>query len=187
MGQYEQDNNTKNGKEDIAWQVLAVENGKVLIISERNLDIHLYNETKDAVTWETSSLRSWFNAEFWQTVFTTEEQGMIAETNLSNKDNPKYGTKGGNPTIDKTFLLSTEEVNQYFSDAESRRAQNTAYAISREVYGSDGYGWWWLRSPGYYDSFAAFVDENGNINEYGDGVKFGRKAIRPALWLNLPS
>lgn len=184
LGQYDQDTNTENGKEDIAWQVLAVENGKMLIISARNLDNQAYNESMDAVTWETSGLRSWLNATFLQTVFSIEEQGMIAETELSNQDNPRYGTKGGNPTIDKVFLLSIEEAERYFAEADSRKAQNTAFAISRYVYGSDDYGWWWLRSPGCFESFAVFVDENGHINEYGDG--YWGKAIRPVLWISLP-
>lgn len=83
-------------------------------------------------------------------------------------------------------MLSVEEANQYLTDNESRKPQITAYASSLGIYGGLEYSWWWLRSPGYYDTFAVFVDENGNINEYGDGGSWFAKAIRPALWLNLP-
>jgi hypothetical protein len=38
LGQYEQDNNTENGKEAILWQVLAVEDGRILVISRDGLD-----------------------------------------------------------------------------------------------------------------------------------------------------
>ncbi len=57
-GQYDQDTNPENGMEDIAWQVLAMENGKMLLLSERNLDNQAYNEGQEAVTWETSRLRA---------------------------------------------------------------------------------------------------------------------------------
>jgi len=38
FGTYEQDNDTTNGKEDIKWLVLAKENNRVLVISDKALD-----------------------------------------------------------------------------------------------------------------------------------------------------
>jgi hypothetical protein len=39
------------------------------------------------------------------------------ETRITDYNNPWYGTKWGNPTIDRIFLLSTSEVVQYFGDS----------------------------------------------------------------------
>ena len=44
--------------------------------------------------------------------------------------------------------------------------------------------WWWLRSPGYYQNYVAFVDIFGDVCEYGNGVYIDN-AVRPALKLNL--
>lgn len=38
FGTYEQDNNISNGKENIKWLVLAKENNRVLVISDKALD-----------------------------------------------------------------------------------------------------------------------------------------------------
>ena len=41
--------------------------------------------------------------------------------------------------------------------------------------------WWWLRSPGYSSSYAAFVYFDGSVDYYGDFVYSSFDAIRPAL------
>lgn len=58
LGQYEQDNNTSNGTEPIEWDVLAVENGKALLLSKHMLERKLYHDSLEEVTWETCSLRN---------------------------------------------------------------------------------------------------------------------------------
>lgn len=47
------------------------------------------------------------------------------------------------------------------------------------------YSWWWLRSPGYIQSFAAYVDSDENIVEHGSYVDRVDFAFRPALKLEL--
>ena len=41
--------------------------------------------------------------------------------------------------------------------------------------------WWWLRSPGHAQPFAARVDDDGGVYERGGLVDFGYDAVRPAL------
>lgn len=41
--------------------------------------------------------------------------------------------------------------------------------------------WWWLRSPGSVQSFAAFVYNDGGISEYGYPVEQDDIAVRPAF------
>jgi len=132
-GKYEQDNNTANGKEDIAWRVLLIENGKLLLIADKNLDSQRYNTDLDFVTWENCSLREWLNATFYEEAFTPEEQAMIPTTLVINYDNLEYLTGGGNSTNDKVFLLCTEEANSYFANANdgASAAFSTPYAVAQ--------------------------------------------------------
>ncbi|MBQ6639177.1 MAG: S-layer homology domain-containing protein, partial [Lachnospiraceae bacterium] len=114
FGHYEQDGNTANGKEEIEWQVLKVESDRVLVISKYCLDCKLYNTEDTGVTWENCTLRKWLNNDFKNAAFTSAEQAKIPTVNLVNKNNPKWGTAGGNNTNDQIFCLSLEEMESYF-------------------------------------------------------------------------
>ena len=182
FGSYEQDNVTSNGEEDIEWKVLAKEKGKLLLISEYALDCKPYNEEYEDVTWETSSIRRWLNGEFMRIAFTGAEQELIAEITVENSNNSEYGTKGGEDTNDKIFLLSVDEAEKYFASDEARDCALTAYAIAN---GASGF--WWLRSPGHGQDSAARVGSDGGVVTSGYNVDFGSFAVRPALWVNLES
>lgn len=41
--------------------------------------------------------------------------------------------------------------------------------------------WWWLRSPGWYPDYAAYVDYDGSIDCAGDSVTIEYNAVRPVL------
>ncbi len=190
FGAYEQDNNTKNGKEDIKWCVLAKEEGRILVISEYALDCQKYNTQYTDVTWETCSLRKWLNETFFKSAFSAEEQKMISETKVTADANPSYGTDPGNDTTDKVFLLSTTEAEKYFSSSEDRKCVPTAYAIEQGAYtsssntkGGKATCWWWLRSPGGSSRLAAIVYIGGSIYDYGSYVGDTYGCVRPALWI----
>lgn len=112
FGKYEQDGNTKNGKEAIEWQVLKVDGKRVFVVSRYALDFQQYDTKSGNVTWETCSLRKWLNNDFKNAAFSTVEQRRIPTVTVKNEKNSKYGTSGGNDTKDKVFLLSTSEVKQ---------------------------------------------------------------------------
>ncbi|NLX82379.1 MAG: TIR domain-containing protein [Clostridiales bacterium] len=189
FGNYEQDNNTSNGKEAIQWIVLKRDGDKALIISKQNLDSQPYHSIYGFVTWETSSLRVWLNDRFLNTAFSEEEQGAILTTNLQNEANPQYNTKGGNPTEDKVFLLSIAEAESLFGSDADRVAKNTDYAKAQGAYTDkdNGAGRWWLRSPGSNQRFAALVKSVGSVYRSGGDAFYVSDAFRPALWLNLSS
>lgn len=46
---------------------------------------------------------------------------------------------------------------------------------------------WWLRSPGFRQYNAAYVDRDGVVIAGGSGVDGGLDAVRPALWIDLNS
>ena len=114
FGSYEQDGNTANGPEPIEWEVLEQSDGRMLLISRYILDTLPYNNEHNDVTWETCSLRKWLNEDFYNTAFTSIEQGMISSVTISNPDNAFYETEGGNDTKDKLFCLSVDEIRKYY-------------------------------------------------------------------------
>ena len=187
FGTYEQDNDTSNGAEGIEWQVLAKENNKVLVISKYALDCQQYNTSDTDVTWETCTLRTWLNGTFLDSAFTATEQAAIAQTTVTPDKNPERDTDPGNATTDKTFLLSIDEANKYFSSDSARQCEATAYAVANGVMVSYSGDWWWLRSPGDYQSDAAYVSGAGSVSCDGRSVHLGAIAVRPALWINLDS
>lgn len=179
FGTYEQDNVTSNGTENIEWLVLARENNKILVISDKVLDAKQYNNEINT-TWEQCSLRKWLNDSFLNTAFSKKERALIQSTTVSADKNPKYSTNPGNATTDKVFLLSINEVYKYFNDFHARECALTAYAKAH------GAALWWLRSPGSSYS-AAFVYPTGALVYNGESVKVSYGGVRPALWIDLDS
>lgn len=195
FGAYEQDNNTSNGKEAIEWTVLDKDGMSLLLISKQALDCQQYNTSYTDVTWESCSLRKWMNGTFLNKAFNAEEQAQIQNTTVSADKNPEYNTNPGNATTDKVFLLSINEVEKYFNSDEARKCAPTAYAKAQGAYTSDIYKtasgaatcWWWLRSPGDRQTYAAYVHNDGSVDYPGDAVSLVIDAVRPALWINLDS
>ncbi len=187
FGRYEQDNSTANGKEPIRWRVLKREGQKALLLSEKNLDQEPYNTAYTSVTWETCTLRAWLNGTFLTSAFTPAEQGAILTTTVKNEDNPQYNTDGGNSTQDRVFLLSIEEAESLFQSDADRKAGNTPYAKAQGAYDNGGFGRWWLCSPGFDQSYAAYVSTGGSVIRIGNFVSNDYNAVRPACWLDLTS
>lgn len=198
FGSYEQDNNTANGKEPIVWRVLAVEDGRALLLADKILDCKPYNIEHKNVTWETCTLRVWLNNEFYNDAFNTGEKAKIRITRVINKDNPDYKTDGGNDTDDSVFLLSyIEATNSAYgfnskNDLQdtARRAQGTDFAKSNGIWvstdnSSFGNSNWWLRTPGITPFDACSVYSDGFISTAGHSVINTYIGVRPALWINL--
>ena len=212
FGHYEQDNDRYNGKEPIEWRVLDInEEGQLLLLSDKALDVQRYNTREYFITWEKSTIRSWLNGyeasyntegkdytaeNFIDAAFTAEEKAKILTSNVP--DNPYHSTSPGNPTTDKIFLLSFVEAQTYFATDADRKADATRYAVKKgaNVKGSetgkcsyDGtcsdvhcFSCWWLRSHGSIDGDAAYVGWGGYTNHCG--VNDTDVAVRPALWVN---
>ena len=188
FGRYEQDNDVSNGKEDIEWIVLKKEENKAMVISKYVLDYAEYNDEYTSVTWNDCSLRTWLSEYFYNQCIPVDFWYKTIRTTVSNNDNPRYGTPGGDNTQDYMFLLSIEEVENYFPTIEDRKCEQTAYAkaIRATIKKGDNSesADWWLRSPGGTDVWAAFVFASGNIEYDGTATSY-RKGIRPAMWIDL--
>ena len=127
FGKYEQDGNIDNGKEDIDWVVLAREDDKALLMSKYILSLNKYNEDKEDITYEDSTIRSFLNNDFYDEAFSANETNIILETKVLNKNNnniyqkssngdKKMDTVGGEDTEDYVFILSFEEAKKYFGN-----------------------------------------------------------------------
>ena len=213
FGNYFQSNRTT--KDPVKWRVLSNAGGQLFLLSDQNLDALQYHTEQEDVTWETSTIRSWLNGydasantggsngidytgdNFLDTAFSAKEQTAIAETNVVNDDNDETGADipidAGDDTTDRIFLLSlTETYNKkYFPNYCF--STNTAYVADGGKFGYSMYGVgesdsWWLRSPGSYRWYAAFIEwEDGSSVSDGNPVNNESTAVRPAFNLNLSS
>lgn len=184
FGVYEQDNVTSNGKEDIEWRILDINDDKALVISKYALDCKQYNTSRADVTWEACSLRKWLNSEFLNAAFTADEKAAIPTVTVS-ADNPDYSTNPGTITQDQVFLLSIAEIEEYLTFDYSRTCKRTDYAAANGVmYLSNELDCqWWLRTHGDAKNTAAYIYYFGYI--WDEIVDQSGIAVRPALWIDL--
>ncbi len=177
FGNYPQ---TANGDiQPIEWQVLSKENNKMLVISKYGLDTKRFDSSSN--NWANSEIRKWLNGEFYNKAFNDQEKKSIKSSNLSDVG-----------TTDNVFLLSGDwqgngEVNDYFANNESRRCKATEYVLKKNNWAeseTDGYFWWWLRSPNpNYSNRVCDVFYGGSISHRD--VSLDNSLVRPALWVNL--
>ena len=168
FGTYKQSSNGSGGynTDPIKWRVLSNASGQLFLLSDQNLDVFQYHTEYEAVTWETSTMRSWLNGygaalniggdsgtdytndNFLDNAFSGKEQTAIAETAVVNDDNKDedYGTdgEGGDDTVDRIFLLSindTDNIKEYFPGySTSRFSTNTEYVAAGGKLGSGMHG-----------------------------------------------
>ena len=200
---------------EIEWQVLAIENGWMLLISRYALDTQPYHNTFANVTWETCSLRRWLNNDFLNKAFNEKEKEAILAGLVSNgsyhdgswitneididswqptMDLKEFGESGrqvfgSSGTEDKVFLLSYREAETYFSDDTARRCSPTAYARRHDWRYHGRYKPksvpTWLRSPGYFRLEAASIDYSGYLK--GNNLVNDCLYVRPAIRVHISS
>ena len=187
------------------WNILDIKNNAALIITEGIIEHRRYHDAYEEITWAECSLRKYLNGEFYDR-FSAADQSRIIPVINKNLDNQWYGSRGGEDTEDRIFLLSLEEVScKYFGDSSSKLynpGKNQRYWFERKDKNNskrisvnnkeEWYYWWWLRSPGRVNKKTVYMFPNGNIGIQGNNIFKGniaegecRGGIRPALWLNL--
>lgn len=165
--------------EPIKWRVLDVSDTKALLLSNVILDNQQYNHTDTDITWVTSTIKQWLNAEFKDSAFSSGEQNALT---------------------DEVFLLSEEEITTssygFCVDGmvhdEGRNAQSSDYAKAMGIFTNynqnySGSGEWWLRSQGSKgSSYAASVYFDATVLSYGEKVnRNASSGVRVALNLAL--
>lgn len=196
--------------EPIRWRVLQNDGESLFLLADSILDCQLYERTDGKITWENCTMRNWLNAyypfnaggfNFLKIAFSKEEEDAILTTTVNNPNNPFHGTKGGNTTQDKLFLLSIPEVTNetygfapdYKTYSATRRLGASDYARARGLWmGShndlfDGNAIWLLRSPGSYQQTAALVYRFGYVYQDGYYANTPYYGVAPALKVSLSS
>ena len=179
FGAYEQDGNTENGLEWIAWKVLEKKENRLLLLSVNVLEAKAYHEQATGITWEKSNLYQWLQADFCDAAFSEKEFKKLRNTTEGN-----------------VFLLSLEEVQHYFSveksglhlqkvSDERLAADATEYAKTQDIWTIDGKACWWLRSEGEVPGTAVEITEDGSIYRLGTELNYSYNGVRPAIWLEL--
>lgn len=152
------------------WIVLDKMDGKLLLLSK-----YVFERRICMTTWEDSALREWLNNYYYNVTFDSVEKARIVSTLVKNEDNLKYGAPGGEDTVDKVFLLSSDEAYYYFNTDDERKATTMK---NEEVC-------WSLRSPGDGTYSTTYVEYDGQVNEIGNGgVKLPFQYVRPAMWIS---
>jgi hypothetical protein len=194
---------------DMDWYVLAEEKGEMLLLSKDIIGRSAYQTEPGTLTWEHSSIREYLNSEFLS-MFSPSEQNLILEksirprsTFLNSSDGSYVVVQGGNPTKDKVFLLSIEEIIKYFSADDFENERNAwcaerygnveytkkPYSLSQvsingaQVEYEGEFTWWWLRSPAYYEEGTAVINLDGDL-DVGGYISINQEGgIRPAMWI----
>lgn len=162
LGEYEQDNNTSNGKEPIEWIVLHNEDGEVYLLSKYILDAQQFNTTNV----KECSLDDWLKTTFSKTAFESVSDDIIT----------------------RVGILQEIDIDNYGMTKEQRIAEYTPYAMSQEPeYWSydGGYLWWVIEDDlfnGGGDISAPVVLEDGRYGAYACDV-IEKCGVRPAVWL----
>lgn len=148
--------------EDIQWRVLAIEDGKALIITDNKMWNQKYNETHDGkVSWAKCLLRKWLNTGFYQEAFNTTERDIIAETNTADK--------GEADTKDNVFILSLAETQKYLENGTLSMIENH----------------FWFRSPknDYGHAQWGFFNDDGTLHTSSVKADNDSIYVRPAMWV----
>jgi len=185
-GQYEQDNDFLNGREALAWRVVAQEGDVLTLISLCGIDCIPYENAYLPVKWAGSTLREWLNKNFYPGAFSDTEKELIRQRRNTDAANPVYGTQGGVDTNDWAYVPSIDEVLAWFADDADRVAQSTAYAKAWGANYREESCWWWLRSPGDDAYRKAIVHNDGSIYYSGYTVTLSSTAtVRPVINIDL--
>lgn len=180
-GKYEQDGNLENGPEAIQWVVLKKDDTGLLLISRYCLDSLPYNEKRDYVNWESSTLRAWLNGDFYSNAFNeTEKPNLIGmgETASLVDSNVEF--------VDKVSILSSSSALDY---AKWLPTSATEYAVSQGVETQNGNSWWWVRESNEErfnnETTAKYVYFDGSIKEQGFAVDYNKVGVRPVILVSI--
>ena len=161
----------------------------MLLISEYVLDCIEYNYKIDKyypITWAQSTLRDWLNDDFYNEAFDNDSKRIILDSEVNPDNNAEYSTYQGVSTTDKIFLLSINEAEKYM-DVDNRISKPTEYTktlLNGKTYANEAI-WWWLRTVGCGDCYAAGVDSRGKLDYDGSLYDRDDAGIRPAMWVDV--
>ena len=116
-------------KAPVKWRVLSNSDGKIFVVSDKNLDVFPYHTECEAVTWETSAIRSWLNgySSAHNIVDTDGDRNTVDDAN-NGRD---YSTEGFMPNVfsdvEKDAVAVSEVINAVYEKA-GEESPNPMYA-----------------------------------------------------------
>ena len=168
---------------ELEWRVLHVEEDRALMVTEDGIECLPYNDKESNVTWETCSLRAWLNGPFLQGAFTSAERNRL---HILDSSVPAEEGVIDYTGLDKVFLLSVNQANEFFASHESRVCRPDMYTKTSGVWTDDqGACRWWLRTHGKDNDRAAYVLTDGTVYPYGSYVDVDSYAVRAAVWMSI--
>ena len=193
FGFFDQDNDPSN-MEPIEWYVLEQKDGKMLIVSKEILDFRAYDDGTHT-TWADSTLRAWLNSEFINTAFSADEKAKIFDTTNETIGSIGEDTVGSSTSTEKVFILSKEDVLQYYVETP----HCTIYALEAPGLRGDYMPWivdapdqnwynYWARTNGGSEAGIARGYNAAAIDNSGDEI-FSKTTtqlagVRPAMWID---
>ena len=194
FGHYEQDNNLKNGSEEIEWRVIEKRSDSLLLISKYILDIQPYHASFREINWGDSSLRIWLNHDFYNAAFSEQEKTLIPSdlyilsedlvyTYLGNETDSGYRSY----TAKDVMCQLTEYAAARYIEARIKNGDTEEEAkdnCEEWVKDRDYYFWWWLSDivPDHDPRFAAYVSGIGGIQDaFPEEVSNPLGGVRPVV------
>lgn len=157
---------------DLEWIVLEVSDDKALLISKNVIDYAPFDENSEDVSFEKSTVYKTLNEGLYNAIFTDDQKDIILDTVIEteteeNKDTAEQDKQDEKEEVTaKLFLLSDEEIENYFKDGDYK-AKNLDGKASN----------YWLRTMNA-------VTKDGEIDSENPLAK-QNKGIRPAIWIDL--
>ena len=177
FGNYPQE--TDGSSKSIAWQVLDNDGRYVRLISTDVLDAVFFDD-QNQTDWGKSSIRLWLNSSFLDSAFSAEEKAALFPDNLNG---------------DSTFfvgMLSSQEVETYFKETESRIAKATGYAetvkkadTKKVAFISTHQASWRTSSGDASSGMAYMVNADGALVQ--KKIDTSNIGVRPVIVLDLAS
>ena len=193
----------KDKEEPLSWIVYDIQDGHLLLVSEKVLYNYSYHEYHDKTTWKDSTLCRMLNHNFYSSAFSKEERKMLSgkkddnnpEWYITDKDAFSYYiNKSGDYDYEDVkvetelvFILSKEETEKYMPSTEDRTAAATKAAQAEGIGGRDNdyKAPWWITDMGTGELKAMYVDTIGNINTEGKTINNSGMGVRPAIWIKV--
>ena len=169
----------------IEWIVLNETDEDLFVVSKQVVVSEMFDET--TANWKDCSIRKWLNNEFLRKAFNEYESPSILEKKIVTSNDMEYVFGGFSyfkkyvETLDKVFLLSVDEVEQYFKTQESRVVERSQYAIDTLEDDRKYVDCWWLRNEAYFDWAPLLIQGDGTY--YGLAGAHNLEGIRPAMYI----
>lgn len=180
--------------EPVRWWIIDSNLWSYTVISDKLIDCKPFHNELSSVTWDTSALKIWTNAVFYNKCFNDKEKSFITEHTTPASWNYYYQFTSGKSSKDKVGVIpaaSLSDRTHIFKDHDSdeskllRKALVTDYSAAQGAYvDENGYGKWWTATSANKENwYTITVTHDGIILVVsgGDAVNKTDICVRPYM------